>query len=73
MTEKEVFKEITSELKWYIGYCSQPYASQLIVRFNNGNLKQETIHNLFKHFGYIIQSDIVWKKSDGKPNNIKTK
>ena len=73
MTEKQVFEQITSQLKWYIGYCSQPYASQLLVRFENGNLKSETINKMFKHFGYVVNEPTQWVKGNGKPSDLKTK
>ena len=73
MTQEQVFRVITSELKWYIGFCSQPYASQLITRFNNGNLKQETIEKMFKFYGYVVNKPTTWIKSEGKPINLKTK
>ena len=73
MSEKEVFDKITSELKWYIGYCSQPYASQMISRYESGCMKKETINKLFKFFGYVVKEPTQWVKSSGKPNNLKTK
>lgn len=52
MTEKEVFNKITSEHKWYVGFYSQGYASQFISRFKAGQLKQKTIDDFLRFFGY---------------------
>jgi len=57
MTEKEVFNKITSEHKWYIGHYSQGYASQLVSRYNNGQLKQSTIDSFLETFGYYKIKD----------------
>lgn len=74
MTETEVFNKITSEHKWYIGYYSQGYASQLISRYNSGQLKQSTIDNFLNLFGYVKVQDAQYEKQlEGKPSNLKTK
>lgn len=74
MTKTEVFNQIISQHKWYIGIYSQGYASQLIQRFKSGLLKQNTIDSFFKNFGYfeIREAEYV-KKIEGKPSNLKTK
>lgn len=63
MTKEEVFKEITNPLKWYIGYCSQGYATQLIQRFNDGRLSEKTIEKLFNHFGYFVKREKQWERN----------
>lgn len=63
MNKKEVFKEITSQHKWYVGYCSQGYATQLVQRFEDGRLSEKTIKKMFKHFGYYISTHTQWKKN----------
>lgn len=73
MTKEECFKEITSTHKWYIGVYSQGYASQLVQRFNSGLLKQSTIEAFLNKFGYVKAQEATYKKSDGKPINLKTK
>lgn len=74
MTKEEVFKEITSTHKWYIGYCPQGYATQLKQRFEDGRLSEKTIEKLFNHFGYSIIRDVEWgKQLEGKPKELKTK
>lgn len=62
MTKEEVFKAITSQHKWYIGYCSQGYATQLIQRFEDGRLSEKTIEKMFNHFGYKITKDKEYGK-----------
>jgi len=52
MNQTEVFNKITSEHKWYVGFYSQGYASQLIARFKAGQLKQKTIDDFLQFFGY---------------------
>lgn len=64
MTQEQAFKEITSELKWYIGHYSQGYASQLVQRFNAGHLKQSTIDNFLKKFGYELKTEAQWEKKN---------
>lgn len=53
MNKEQAFKEITSTHKWYIGKYSQGYASQLIQRFNSGQLKDKTIDAFLNKFGYF--------------------
>ena len=62
MNESEVFNEITSKLKWYVGYCSQSYATQLKQKFQDGRLREEAKNNLFNHFGYEIKTEAQWQK-----------
>jgi len=52
MTQDQAFYEITDKLKWYIGYCSQGYATQLKQRYKAGQLKQSTINKILNDFGY---------------------
>jgi hypothetical protein len=74
MTKEEVFKEITSKLKWHIGFCSQGYATQLVQRFEDNRLSEKTIEKLFTHFGYCVSTPRQWTKQlEGKPSNLKTK
>lgn len=74
MTQTEVFNKITSEHKWYVGKYSQGYASQLIARYNAGQLKQSTIDSFLQLFGYIKVKDSEYTlQLEGKPSNLKTK
>lgn len=66
MTEKEVFNKITSEHKWYIGFCSQGYASQLSSRFKAGQLKQSTIDSFLESFGYVKIKDAEYEQIKNK-------
>lgn len=66
MTKQEAFKEITSRHKWYIGYCSQGYASLLVQRFEAGQLKEKTVNAFLTKFGYKCVKNEEWK-------SIKTK
>lgn len=66
MTKKQAFEEITSEHKWYIGYCTQGYASLLVQRFNAGQLKEKTVNAFLTKFGYKLVKEQEWE-------NIKTK
>lgn len=62
MSEQEAFKEITSELKWYIGHYSQGYASQLKQRYAAGQLKQSTVDKILNEFGYSKIETAQWSK-----------
>lgn len=73
MKQQEAFNKITREHKWYVGVYSQGYASQIIQRFNAGQLKQSTIEAFLNKFGYVKIQEATYKKADGKPNNLKTK
>ena len=74
MNQTEVFNKITSEHKWYVGKFSQPYASQLITRYNAGQLKQSTIDSFLELFGYVKVKDAEYTlQLEGKPSNLKTK
>lgn len=74
MNKEDVFKEITTPLKWWIGFCSQGYATQLVQRFEDNRLSEKTIEKMFTHFGYSVSTPKQWvKQLDGKPNNLKTK
>ena len=74
MTKEEVFQEITSQHKWFIGFCSQGYATQLVQRFEDNRLSEKTIEKLFNHFGYCVSTPRQWAKQlEGKPSNLKTK
>lgn len=68
MTEEEVFKQITSVHKWYIGYCGASYASQMIHKFEDKRLGRKAIDRLFRHFGYELETGIKWKKYDQQNN-----
>lgn len=72
MNSQEVFKQITTPLKWYIGYCTQGYASQLVQRFEDNRLSERTIEKLFNHFGYSVSTPKKWTKQlEGKPKELK--
>jgi hypothetical protein len=62
MTAKEVFKEITSVPKWYGGYISAQYASNIKRKFYKGELPFRTLAKLFNHFGYYLINDSPWQK-----------
>jgi len=62
MTKDEVFKEITTPLKWYQGYCSQSYATQLKQKYKSGHIGEKAIERLFKHFGYTIKKQEEWER-----------
>ena len=61
MFDEEVFKEITSELKWYAGYTTPQNASNIKKRFNDGTLSFATMEKLFNHFGYFMSYS--WRKT----------
>lgn len=60
MTTQEVFNKITSEHKWYSGYCTRQYAYILKKRFNSGGLTEDKITQMFEFFGY--KKDLTWAK-----------
>lgn len=62
MTDKEVFKEITSKPKWYAGYISPQSATNLKARFNDGKVRLDTLVGMFEHFGYKLEKE--WQKKN---------
>lgn len=73
MTQEDALNQIFSQHKWYVGIYSQCYASQLKARHQAKQLKQSTIEELLRKFGYVLNRPAEWIKSDGKPSNLKTK
>ena len=65
MTAIEVFKEITSEPKWYVGFTSPQNASNIKKRFEEKKLEFSTLEKMFNHFGYFSNCKSPWIK--GKP------
>lgn len=62
MNQEQVFKEITKNKKWYIGFYTQQTASAIVKRYKNKTLSHEKIIEIFGRFGYIkITED--WCKS----------
>lgn len=64
MNQTEVFNKITSEHKWYVGKFSQGYASQIIARYNAGQLKQKTIDDFLKKFGYVKTREAEYEQKN---------
>lgn len=62
MTTSEVFKEITSEPKWYAGKFSPQIASRIKRQIKKGIYRPDSLERLFDKFGYE-QEEIIWKKS----------
>jgi hypothetical protein len=62
MTSKEVFEEITSKEKWYAGYISPQYATNIKAKFKSGKLAFKTLEKLFNHFGYYLNE--AWDKKE---------
>lgn len=60
MTAKEVFKEITSEAKWYVNFTSPQNASNIKKRFEDGELSFKTLEEMFNYFGYYLTAS--WDK-----------
>lgn len=60
MVDKEVFEEITSKEKWYAGYISPQYATNIKRKFKSGTLSLVTMEKLFNHFGYYM--NYSWRK-----------
>lgn len=52
MTAPELFKRITSELKWYEPHYTAQHASILKKRFNDGKLGIMALENMLTKFGY---------------------
>ena len=61
MTTKQVFKEVTSQFKWYASRSEQ-WAFSFKRRFAKGQVKLSTIASLFYEHGYSMQ-DIEWDKT----------
>jgi hypothetical protein len=61
MTTEEVFKEITSEPKWYAGKFSAQIASRIKRHYKNGIYRPDSLVRLFAKFGYS-QNEITWEK-----------
>lgn len=62
MKEEELFQIITSDHKWYVGFCSKGYATQIQQRYEKGTLSQKSIDKMFDHFGYEKKQEVVWGK-----------
>ena len=63
MTKDEVFKEITTPLKWYEPYYTAQYACILKQRYRNRTLGPDALGNLFNRFGYSkIEIIEQWEK-----------
>lgn len=62
MTSKEVFQKITSEHKWYANYCTKQYACILKKRFNEDKLSFDKLSEMFKFFGFELNSEWIEKK-----------
>lgn len=62
MTAHEVFDEITSKEKWYAGYISPQYATNIKRKFKNGELSFRTLEKVFNHFGYYLSDHSPWQK-----------
>ena len=64
MTAIELFKKITSEPKWYAGYCSAQNATNIKRRFEAKQLTFDKLQHLFNHFGFFLEAEWVEKKTD---------
>ena len=60
MTKEEVFKDITTPLKWYEPNYTAQYACILKSRFSNGKLGEKAIKKLFNKYGYKLNQS--WEK-----------
>jgi hypothetical protein len=60
MTDQEVFNKITSTPKWYAGYISPQYATNIKRKFKDGTLPFVTMEKLFNHFGYYM--NYSWRR-----------
>lgn len=60
MIDKEVFDEITSKPKWYAGYITPQYATNIKRKFKAGTLSLVTMEKLFNHYGYFM--NYSWRK-----------
>lgn len=66
MTKEDCVNEIVSEHKWYVGFCTQGYASQFVQRFKAGQLKDKTVNAFLEKFGYKLVKQEEWEKSNNK-------
>lgn len=64
MSTEELFIYLTSQLKWYMGYCRHNTASMIKKRFKDGTLSMKKMENVFNHFGYIKSIKEQWQKED---------
>jgi hypothetical protein len=58
----ELFIQLTSQFKWYAGYCKHNTASMIKKRFSDGTLSSKKIEEIFKHFGYVKSIQEQWQK-----------
>lgn len=63
-TQSELFELLTSQPRWYEGYCDANNARQLRYAHRLGSLGQKTYDDIFFHFGYIKLTKWI------KPNNL---
>lgn len=63
MTKHEALHEIFSQHKFYVGYCSQAYGSQLKIQFETGRITKKATDKILKHFGYKLKNPEIWEKT----------
>ena len=62
MTKEQVFNEIISKKKWFKGYCTASYATEIKNKFRVDQLGEKAIERLFENFGYTIKTETQWEK-----------
>lgn len=60
MTAIEVFKDITSQPKWYAGFCSAQNATNIKARFEAKTLEFGTLEKMFNYYGFYLTAS--WDK-----------
>jgi hypothetical protein len=63
MTNKEVVSELKTQLKIYIGICTQAQFSNMCTRITNDLSKPKTVNEFFNKFGYVGEWNNYQKQS----------
>lgn len=61
MTAIELFTKITSEPKWYAGFCSPQNATNIKRRFEAKTLEFGTLEKMFNYYGYYLEASWIKK------------
>lgn len=61
MTTDQLFKQLTSEPKWYAGKFSAQIASRIKRHYKKGIYRHDSLVRLFSKFGYTA-NETTWKK-----------
>lgn len=62
MTQDEAIHKIISKPKFYIGVMPQSTASNFVISWKKGMVKQKTIESFLQTFGYVLDKPATYKE-----------